>query len=51
MKVASYYSVNPSDPDVYHDHNNCVSGKRIPQQNRRSGTGGYPRCKHCIGMD
>lgn len=50
MKVASYYSTHPSDPDVYHDQGNCPSGQRIPSQNKRSGTNGYPLCGHCKKM-
>jgi hypothetical protein len=42
-KVAPYHSISPSDPDVYHDHDDCPSGQQIPAHNRRSGTGGYPR--------
>jgi hypothetical protein len=43
----AYYSTNPSDPDVHHTYNDCVSGKQIPPQNRRSGTNGYRKCSHC----
>lgn len=50
MKVSAYHSSNPSDPDVYHDHDDCPSGQQIPWQNKQSGTGGYPRCKHCRDM-
>jgi hypothetical protein len=50
MKVSAYYSIHPSDPDVYHDHSDCPSGQQIPAANRRSGTGGHPRCGHCIKM-
>lgn len=50
MKVPAYYSTNPSDPDVHHDHDNCPSGQQIPAHNRRQGTNGYPRCKHCVDM-
>ena len=50
MKTTAYHSSNPSDPDVYHDHSNCPSGQQIPRQNRLSGTGGYPRCGHCMKM-
>jgi hypothetical protein len=49
-KVAPYHSSNPSDPDVYHDHDDCPSGQQIPPQNRQGGTGGYPRCKHCVNL-
>lgn len=51
MKVAPYHSSNLSDPDVHHDYDDCPTGQQIPSSNRRSGTGGYPRCKHCIGKD
>jgi hypothetical protein len=47
MKVSAYHSSNPSDPDVYHDHDDCPTGQQIPSWNKRSGTGGYPRCKQC----
>jgi len=50
MKVAPYHSSNPSDPDVYHDQDNCPSGQQIPPWNRLSGTGGYPKCGHCQKM-
>lgn len=51
MKVYPYHSSNSSDPDVYHDHDDCPSGQQIPWWNRVSGTGGYRRCKHCRDMD
>lgn len=47
MPVPPYHSVNPSDPDVYHVYNDCVSGKQIPQRNRRAGTNNYRKCTHC----
>ncbi len=50
-KVYPYYSTNPSDPDVHHDHDDCPPGSQIPAHNRASGTGGYPRCQKCVGMD
>lgn len=50
-KVPAYHSSNPTDPDVYHDHDNCPSGQQIPSSNKLSGTGGYPRCQHCVRMD
>lgn len=48
VKVSSYHSSNNSDPDVYHDHDNCPTGQQIPSYNKLSGTGGFPRCKQCI---
>lgn len=50
MKVSPYHSSNSSDPDVYHDQDNCPSGQQIPSANRLSGTGGYSKCKHCQDM-
>lgn len=50
MKVPAYHSRNPADPDVYHDHDDCVAGRQIPAHNWASGTGGYPRCNHCVEM-
>lgn len=47
MKVSSYYSSNPADPDVYHTHNNCPTGGQIPDRNRKQGTNGYRHCKQC----
>lgn len=49
-KVAPYHSINPRDPDVYHDHDDCPNGQQIPPENLRSGTGGYPRCGSCERM-
>jgi hypothetical protein len=51
MKSAPYYSINPTDPDVHHDHSDCPSGQQIPSSNRRNGTNGKPRCKHCEKLD
>ena len=50
MKVNAYHSSNPTDPDVYHDHNDCPSGQQIPAGNKVSGTGNFPKCKHCVKM-
>jgi len=32
LKVQPYHSTNPSDPDVYHDHDSCPGG---PSSTRR----------------
>lgn len=50
-KVSPYHSTNPTDPDVYHDHNDCPAGKQIPAKNRRSGKGGHRKCKRCKDLD
>jgi|GEM_PF-380403 len=47
MKTNPYYSSNPSDPDVYHDHLDCPTGQQIPLYNKVSGTGGNRRCEQC----
>lgn len=47
MRVPAYHSSNPSNPDVHHVYNDCVSGSQIPSRNRVTGTGGYPMCSHC----
>ena len=49
-KVAAYHSTNESDPDVYHDDDNCPSGKQIPSWNKAAGTNGWPLCGHCKDM-
>lgn len=46
-KVSPYHSTNPSDPDVYHDRDDCPSGKQIPARNRVPGTNGYRKCARC----
>ena len=50
-KVSPYQSTTPSDPDVYHDYDDCPSGSLIPASNWASGTGGYRRCHRCEDMD
>lgn len=50
-KVAPYHSSNPSDPDVYHDHDDCPTGQQIPAHNKVSGTGGHRRCEQCKQLD
>ena len=33
-KVGNYYSSASTDPDVYHNHDDCPSGQNILPQNR-----------------
>jgi hypothetical protein len=48
----AYHSNNPSDPDVYHTHEDCPSGQQIPAANREEGEGvGNRLCEHCRDMD
>ncbi len=46
-RFGNYYSSNIDDPDVYHNHYDCISGKQIPNKNLVEGTGGYRLCMHC----
>jgi hypothetical protein len=46
-KVSPFYSIKAS---VYHDNSDCNTGNNIETENRRSGTGGHPRCKECAGL-
>jgi hypothetical protein len=50
-----FYSVNeikkPIDQRVHHNNNVCVPGKDIPNNERRSGTGGYRLCDDCAKLN
>jgi hypothetical protein len=50
-KVSDYYSINeakkPADKQVYHDNDQCIAGRDIPQNERRPGRGGYRHCTDC----
>jgi hypothetical protein len=43
-KVAPFHSIKQ---DVHHDNSSCTEGNNIERENRRAGTGGKPKCKHC----
>jgi hypothetical protein len=43
-KVSPFHSILRS---IYHDNNSCTEGNNIEAKNRRSGTGGHPKCDHC----
>lgn len=47
MRVPAYHSSNPTDPDVHHIYDDCVSGSQIPPRNRVDGTGDNRLCDHC----
>lgn len=51
MKVNPYHSSDPSDPDVYHDYNDCPNGQQIPASNRQPGRSNYRRCENCKKKD
>ena len=53
-KVPPYHTITPERPygerDVYHDHNDCPTGRLIEPRNRRPGTASRPRCRDCIKL-
>jgi hypothetical protein len=54
-KVAAYHTTSDEESahnrEVYHDHDNCPTGKQIKSWNRAGGTAGRPRCKDCVRLD
>lgn len=51
MKVKAYHSAHPSDPQVYHDDDECPAGSEIPWWNKQMGSDQRPRCEHCVSID
>ena len=47
-RVSPYYSVKLTDPDVYHNHDNCSAGRKVVGHNRRQGTHRYRQCNECM---
>ena len=51
----AFYSVNEALKApalrVHHDNSACPSGRDIPQNERRLGTGGYRLCHNCENLD
>lgn len=45
-KVAPFHS-KKTGTKVHHDNNSCTEGNNIETVNRKSGTGGLPKCDHC----
>lgn len=43
-KVTPFHSIKGT---VHHDNSGCTEGNNIERENRRSGTGGKPKCKTC----
>ena len=43
-KVSAWHSILSN---VHHVCTNCNTGNNIERENRRSGTGGKPRCQEC----
>ena len=49
-KVSPFHSVKPNTPNVYHDNDKCTEGNNIESYNKKPGTDGRPRCKHCAQL-
>ena len=51
VKIEAFFSVNerrkPPLHRVYHNDSSCPSGREIPENDRRVGTGGYRICDRC----
>jgi len=49
--TSAFYSINeekkPATDRVHHNNSACRSGQDIPQNERRTGTGGYRLCENC----
>ena len=50
-KVPNFHSINEIKKlpahRVYHNDDTCPSGRDIPKNERRDGTGAYRLCDHC----
>jgi len=50
-KIAEFHSTNeaakPAGSRVHHNNSACAPGRDIPQNERRSGSGGYRLCDDC----
>jgi len=50
-KVADFHSTSevskPHANRVYHNNSSCASGRDIPANERRNGTGNYRLCDDC----
>jgi hypothetical protein len=51
MKTYPYYSTNPQDREVFHNHNDCPTGEQIPADDRANGTNEYSHCEQCEDLD
>ena len=43
-KVLPFHSIKSN---VHHNNSSCTEGNNIEKENKRSGTGGKPLCRHC----
>jgi hypothetical protein len=53
-KVSPYHTSVPEyggERDVYHDYNECPTGRRIKPEHRTRGEANRPRCKDCKALD
>ncbi|BAN00347.1 hypothetical protein YM304_00330 [Ilumatobacter coccineus YM16-304] len=47
MKTAPWHSIKST---VHHDNTSCNTGNNIESENKRSGTGGKPKCSECKSL-
>lgn len=47
LKTSPWHSIKQS---VHHDNTSCNTGNNIESENRRSGTGGKPKCDECARL-
>jgi hypothetical protein len=46
--MADYHTSEPEEPEVYHDNDDCPSGKQIKSEHRVTGRGtGRSHCQRC----
>ena len=48
MKIRAYYSTLRI---VYHTHDDCEEGRRIPEKNLKRGKGGRSLCNDCRALN
>lgn len=46
-RTAAFHSIKQA---VHHDNTSCTEGNNIERENKRSGTGGKPKCSHCARL-
>jgi len=45
--TTEWHSIRRNLAAVYHNNLRCIAGARVPEANRREGSGGYPLCGRC----
>jgi hypothetical protein len=54
-RVLNFYSISEALKElgdgVYHNNSACLSGRDIPENERRGGTGSYSLCDDCRSLN